>query len=128
MTARRGPRDIEPIGIAAEARRVLVNPSDGALYLVGHDHQVSIDFRRVVEIERNEMRAGIDESLGHVGCALCVAATPSAAVDKDVDRCIGLLGYIDVELLDLGRAVGDATGRAKAGQRGGALLRVTLGD
>src|SRR5215813_9108712 len=73
------------------------------------------------------MRAGIDESLGHVGCALGIAAAPSTAMDKNVDRRVGLLGYIDVELLDLGRAVGDATHRAKAGQRGGALLRVALG-
>src|SRR5215471_6891724 len=74
------------------------------------------------------MRAGIDESLGHVGCALGIAAAPSTAMDKNVDRRVGLFSYIDVELLDLGRAVGEATGRAKTGQRGGALLSVALGD
>jgi hypothetical protein len=39
----------------------------------------------VIEIERNEMSASIDESLGHVGRALCIAAAPSAAMDKDVE-------------------------------------------
>ena len=49
-------------------------------------------------------------------------------MDKDVDRRFGLLGYIDIELLDVGRPVGDATGRAEATQRAGALLRVALRD
>ena len=49
-------------------------------------------------------------------------------MDEDVDRCVRLLGRVDVELLDVGRTVGDATRRAEAGQRCRALLGVALGD
>ena len=120
--------DIEPIGIAAEARRVLVDPRDGAPHLLGHDHQIAIDVGYIIEIERNEMRTRIDKSLGHVGRALCIAAAPSTTVDKKIYGGVGLFGDRHVELLDVDRAVGDATRLAEPGQRGGALLRVAFGD
>src|SRR5215468_2019546 len=49
-------------------------------------------------------------------------------VDEDIDRRVCLPGAVDVELLDLGRAVGDALGRADGGARLLAIGDAPLGD
>src|ERR1017187_8519251 len=74
------------------------------------------------------MRAGIDESLGHVRHALCISVPPLASMDEDVYRRVGLLGDVDVELFDVSRTVGDSTRWPEARQRSGALLRIAFCD
>ena len=49
-------------------------------------------------------------------------------MDEDIDRRVRLAGAVDVELLDLGRAVGDARGRADGGARLLAVGDPALGD
>src|SRR5262249_19979079 len=49
-------------------------------------------------------------------------------VNEDIDRRIRLPGAVDVELLDLGRAVGDALGRTDGGARPLAVGDPALGD
>src|SRR5262249_33625393 len=53
---------------------------------------------------------------------------PRPAMNEDIDRRVRLTGAVDVELLDLGRAVGDALGRADDGARPLAVGDAALGD
>ncbi len=57
------------------------------------------------------MRACLDEGLGQEGIVGGTVGTPSSAVDEDVHRRVRRLGTIDVELLDLGRPIGEALGQ-----------------
>ena len=50
------------------------------------------------------------------------------AVDEDINRRVCLPGAVDVELLDLSRAVGDALGRTDGGARLLAVGDASLGD
>src|SRR5262249_56150374 len=53
---------------------------------------------------------------------------PRPAVNEDIDRRVRLTGAVDVELLDLGRAIGDALGRADGSARPLAVGDAALGD
>src|SRR5205814_1050417 len=53
---------------------------------------------------------------------------PSAAVDEDVDRRVRLLGAEDVELLDLGQAIGNALRHAQNGAHLFAVDDAALAD
>src|SRR5262249_17711123 len=53
---------------------------------------------------------------------------PRPAVNEDIDRRVRLPGAVDVELLDLARAVGDALGRADGSARPLAVGDAPLGN
>ena len=55
MTARGMAAHIESVRIAAEARGILINPGDGAAYLVRHHAQVAIGGLDGDEIEHDEI-------------------------------------------------------------------------
>src|SRR6187399_1347138 len=109
MGAGRVARNVEPIRVSAEARRVLVNPAYRPADLIGHSHQVAVHLGSIIEVHRNKMRAGIDETLGHVGRTPCITTTPSTAMEENINWRVGLFGCIDLHFLDLAGSVGDPT-------------------
>jgi len=74
------------------------------------------------------VRPGFREWLGLVGEFSCAAVLPGTAVDKNIDRGIGAFGAVDVELLELGRSVGDALRRPQRLERYLAVGAPPLGD
>src|SRR5262249_26919454 len=120
------PADVEPVGVAAIARRVLVGPGDAASDLVSHHPEVAARRLDGDEIERDVDRAGADEQLRRVAKILRLAPEPGAAVDEHEDRRFRPPGAVDVELLDLGRTVGNAHRRAEPGARQLAVRRPSL--
>ena len=117
-------RDVETVGIAAEAAGVSVHPSDGSTHLVGHGHQAAAHVLDRGEVRHDEMRAGADEQLGREGVVLREAGPPRAAVDEDVDRRAGAPGGVEVEVFDGRRAVREAPRPAETRANGVALGRV----
>ncbi len=113
VTAGREAREIERIGIAAKAFCVAIDPRHRAPALVDHGRQVALRFRHVVEFDIDEVCAGLDERLGVIGALRRAAAAPGAAVQKDHGGRARPLGLVNVNLLDLRRAVGDALGLAE---------------
>src|SRR5262249_34766185 len=103
--------------IAAEARGILVDPSDASLYLRRHHPEVPTGFFDGHKIQRYIVRSGIDEHLSRVAVLLCCSQLPVATVDKDEDRRIGAAGPVNVELFDFGRSVGRALRGADTGAR-----------
>src|SRR5262249_21307644 len=80
------------------------------------------------EVEDDVMGAGLHERLGQECVVRRLVGAPGAAVDEDVDRRVRLSGAVDVELLDLGRSVGNAGGSADRGARALAVGNPALGD
>src|SRR5215831_11636910 len=74
------------------------------------------------------MRARAHERFGQAGIVGGAVGAPRPAVHEDIDRRVRLPGAVDGELLDLGRAVGDALGRADGGARPLAVGDAALGD
>src|SRR5207237_7912952 len=105
-----------------------VYPRDRAPALIYHRKQIALGLDHVVEIHYDEIGAGLDENFGierEIGGA---PAAPSAAVDEHHDWRVRALGLVDVDLLDLGRPVGDAFRLADDGQRLCVVGGVALGD
>src|SRR5215813_12817991 len=92
--------NIEPLGIAAEAFGVLVDPGYAAPNLVGHDHQVAAGFDHIVEIEHGKMSAGVDEHLCLSRIVLCDFDAPSPAMHENIDRRVRRLGRVEVNPFD----------------------------
>ena len=105
--------DIEPAGIAAEARGVPVDEGDRAAHLGRHGHQVAAGFVDIGEIQDDAVGAGAHEDLGQIGEIGGAAVAPGAAVHEHVDGRVRPAGAVDVELLDRALAVGDALGLAQ---------------
>src|SRR4051812_10400063 len=80
------PANIERVGVAAEACGVLVDPGHRPPALIDHGHQVAVELGHVVEIDRDEMRTGLDERLRQIGGLARAAAAPGAAMQEDQDR------------------------------------------
>ena len=74
------------------------------------------------------MRPGIDEHLRRKPGILRRAPAPRAAVHVNEDRRARLAGAIDIELFDIGRAIGHAPRRTDARPRGLAAAGEALGD
>ena len=102
---------IKPVGIAAEALGILVDPAHRAPHLLDHGEQAAAGVVDIGEVENDVVRPRLHERLGEARIVLGAVGAPCPAMDEDVHRRIGLLGAIDVELLDLARSVGDALGR-----------------
>src|SRR6266446_3451530 len=89
MTTRRMPADIEPVRVTAETCGILVSPDDPATYLLRHHAQVAVCGLNRNDVERNEVRTGIDEHFGSVCVVLGLSAEPCAAMDEHKNRGIG---------------------------------------
>ena len=115
MPAGRMAGDVEPVLVAAELLRVVVDPGDGRAHLLGHGHQVAADVVDIVEVDDHAVRAGVDDHLGEHREIGRAAVPPGAAVDVDVDRRVRgiFLAAIDVDALDLARAILEALRRAE---------------
>src|SRR3954465_3593962 len=96
---------VDSVGIASEARGVLVDPGDTATYLRRHHTEVPAHLLHRDEVQCDVMRSGIDEHLGGIAVLFCGAHKPVPAMDEDEDRRIGAVGPIDFELFDLRRSV-----------------------
>src|SRR5438874_2534792 len=118
--------DIDPIAVAAEARGVLIDPGDGAAILVGHREQAAADILHPGEIGRDVMRPGPHEHFGGGVVVRRLAAGPGAAMNEHEYRRPLARGSEDVELLDLGGAVGYAPRLAEAEAGARAVARPTL--
>ena len=119
---------IEPAGVAAEALGVLVDPANGAAHLLDHGKEAAARIVDIGEVEDDEMPPRPHEWFGQASVVGGAVGAPRPAVDEDIDRRVRLAGAVDVELLDLGRAVGDARGRADGGARLLAVGDPALGD
>jgi hypothetical protein len=115
MGARGMAADIEAVGVAAEARRVAVDPGDRTADLIGHRKQAAIGILDPDKIGHDVMRAGADEHLGRRRIGLGQTRPPRAAMDEDKDRGGVAVGTEDVQLLDRARAIGQPQRRADAG-------------
>ena len=71
---------IEPAGIAAEALGVAIDPGDRAPALVDHRHDVAVGLRHVVELDVDEVRAGLDERLSEVGAVGRTGGRPGTGI------------------------------------------------
>src|SRR5215475_5289002 len=100
MSARGVTGDVDAVRVATETLGIPIDPTDRASNLVGHGHEAPAGILDPDEIGNHEMRARVDEELGRVGGILGETQAPRAAVDEDVDRCVGPLGYVDIEPFD----------------------------
>ena len=114
--------------IAAEARRVAVDPGDGAAHLVGHRGEVALGLDHVVEVDRDVVRARMHESLGLIGGVPGEPAAPRAAMDEHMHRRILFARRIEVEPLDRRRPIGEALRRAEPRAHLLAVGRIALDD
>jgi hypothetical protein len=121
-------RDVQAVGIAAEAARVPVDPGDRATHLVGHRHHASAHVLDRGEVRHDEVGTGAHEQLGGKRIVLGEAGAPRDAVDEDVDRRVGAHGRVEVEALDLRRGVCEAPRRAEPCAGGVALDREAWND
>jgi hypothetical protein len=90
--------NIEPVRIAAEFRRVFIDPRNPSAHLIRHHTKIAVRCLDGDEVKRHVVCAGIHEQLGWKGIIFRLAAEPSAAMNEDEDRSIRPLGAIDVEL------------------------------
>ena len=74
------------------------------------------------------MRARAHKRFGEAGIVGGAVGAPGPAVHEDIDRRVCFVGAVDIELLDLGLAIGDARGRADGGARACAVGDPPLGD
>src|SRR5215207_10256021 len=100
MRTRRMTGKIDAVRIAAEARGILVDPGDGSAALIRHRQQVAVQLPHIVEIDRDKMRAGIDEYLGRKAVIFRKLAAPGTAMNENVDRRIGLFRSIEIGAFD----------------------------
>jgi len=121
-------RDVQAVGIAAEAARVPVDPGDRATHLVGHGHEASAHVLDRVEVRHDEVGAGAHEQLGGKRIVLREAGPPRAAMDEDVDRRVAARGGVEIEALDRRWAVREAPRRAEPRAGGVALRREAPDD
>src|SRR5712692_3484914 len=128
MGARGVARDVDAVGIAAEAVGVALHPRDGAAHLRGHRDEAATDVLDPGEVRYHEMPAGADEELGRERVVPGEAGPPRASMDEDVDRRIGARGGVHVEAFDGRGAVCVAPGRAKSRADGFAVGRVALDE
>ena len=128
VAARGMAADIDALGIAAKAFGILVDPGDGAADLRRQHAEVAANGLHPDEVERDVMRPGIDEHLRRKPGILRRAPAPRAAVHVNEDRRARLAGAIEVELFDIGRAIGRAPRRADARPRGLAAAGEASGD
>src|SRR6266511_6241408 len=120
--------DVEPLGVAAEALGIAVDPSDGAAHLLGHDHQIAAGFQHVVEVEYDVMRARIDEHLGRICVVQSEARAPGAAMNEDAHGSVRDSGGEYVERLDRRWPGGETLGRAEPFAGELAVAGATLED
>src|ERR1700730_13241788 len=106
---------IEPRRVAAELRCILVDPGDGAAYLLRHYAKIAACLLDRDEIDRNVMRTCVDEHLSRIAVILRCAAQPRAAVDKNENRRVLPFRAIDIEPLSRGGPVGFALRRTNSG-------------
>src|SRR5690348_801540 len=105
MRARGLPREIDLVRVAAEARRVLVDPDDGAPDLIGHDADVATGRFDRDKIGRNIMRARPRDVLRREMVFLGAAVLPGAAMGENENRRVWAVDAEDVELLDVGGTI-----------------------
>src|SRR5512135_1245727 len=98
--------DIDALGIATEALGIFVDPGGGAADLRRQRAEVSAGGLHLDKVEGYVMRSGVDEHLRRESGILRRAPSPGAAMNVDEDRGASAAGAIDVEPLELGRAVG----------------------
>src|SRR5262245_22336136 len=91
--------DINSVGIPSKTRSIFIDPYDAAPNLIGHRHEVAAGFDNVVEIEHDEMCAGIDEHFGLRRIARGDFGTPSPAMDENIDWRVRSRGQIDFKCL-----------------------------
>src|SRR5438477_12762521 len=100
MPTRGVARDVDAVGITAEALRVAMHPGHCPAYLLGQHQQVAADILHPGEVRNDEVGAAVDEQLRGKRRALRALQAPLAPVDEDVDRRVGALGRAYVERLD----------------------------
>src|SRR5215467_10440462 len=73
MAARRVPPDIEAVTITIESVSISINPGDSATHLLSHNTEITVCLLYCNEVERNIVRAGIDNHFGWKGEVLCLS-------------------------------------------------------
>src|SRR5665647_1906499 len=122
------PREVNAIGIAAEARRIAVNPDNGTSYLLDHREEAAACIVDVDKIKNDMMCPGLNKKLGLQGIVGRAIAAPSAAMNEYVNRRICLCRAKYVELFDLARAIGEPQRRTDNRARPIAVGDTTLDD
>src|SRR5262249_28430516 len=84
------------------------DPGDRAAALLDHRKDVAAGLANIVEVEHDEIGAGLHIGLGIDRELVSAPATPAAAMDEDQHRRVRAPGLVNVELLDLARPIGDA--------------------
>src|SRR5215467_5533778 len=79
--------DVKPVRVATKTRGVFVNPGDAATNLIGHHAQITARRLDCNEVERHEMRAGIDKHFRRISVVLGFATQPRTAVDEHEYWC-----------------------------------------
>src|SRR5271165_4927087 len=120
--------DVHTVTIATEASGVLVDPSDTAANLGRHHCEVYTGIFHGIELQDDEMRAGIDHHLRREGEILGRTNTPIAAMDEYENRGFRAVGAIDIQLFDLRGAISHSLGRPDAGAHGLAVGGKALRD
>jgi hypothetical protein len=105
--------DVDAIRISAEPDGIAMDPRNGTPHLVHHGEQGAADVLHGGKIHDHEMRARTHEHLGAVSVLLGRSALPRPAVNE-YDEGGAVAGRsIDIELLDVARAVGLPLRRAQ---------------
>src|ERR1700741_3893105 len=119
---------VDSLGIASEARGVLVDPGDTGTYLRRHHTEVPARLLHRNEVQCDVVRPGIDEHLGGIAVLFCGTHEPVAAMDEDEDRSVGAVGPINIELFNLSRSVCDTPRRTDPGAHGLTVAGESIGD
>src|SRR5262245_42244979 len=105
MSTRGVPRDIEALTVTIELVSISINPGDSAKHLLSHNAEITVSLLYGNEVNRNIVRAGIDNHFGREGVVLCLSHKPSPTVNHHKDRCLRAFRAIDIQFLNGRRAI-----------------------
>src|SRR5215470_1947551 len=105
MSTRGMPPDIEAVTITVEFVSIFINPGDSAKHLFSHNAEITVSLLYCNEVNRNIVRAGIDNHFGWEGVVFCLSNKPSPTVNHHKDRCLRAFCAIDIQFLNGRRAI-----------------------
>src|SRR5512133_3274987 len=92
--------EIHAVAVAAEARRVLIDPRNRLANLACERSQAVVRVLDEREVGHDVMETGVHEQLGRERVALRRASAPRAAMNEYDDGRLVARGAVDIELFD----------------------------
>ena len=91
----------DAVRIAAELFRILVNPGDGALQLIGDRIKAVANVLYPAEVRHDVMDTRFDKQVGEERVCRSGSLLPGATVDEDVNGRVGSVGLKHIQRLNV---------------------------